>query len=75
MKQIWTIMRKVVHPKRTFPAYIGREANIKYGRMIKNALEIIDERARLNFEFYVAKGRVWFYVNIVRLCKGKAVRP
>lgn len=41
MTKIWRERIKIVHQKGTLPAYIGNEANEKYGEMIRNALEII----------------------------------
>jgi hypothetical protein len=41
MTHIWSERRKIVHQKGTLPAYVGDEANQKYGKMLKNALEII----------------------------------
>lgn len=41
MNQIWRERTKIVHPKGSLPAYVGEEANKKYGRMIRQALAII----------------------------------
>jgi hypothetical protein len=41
MSQIWRERIKIVHQKGILPAYVGEEANKKYGKMIKHALEII----------------------------------
>jgi hypothetical protein len=42
IRQIWTERIRIVHPKGTMPAYVGKEANKKYEGMIKNALKIIN---------------------------------
>jgi hypothetical protein len=42
MTQIWSERIDVVHPRGVLPAYVGEEANKKYGEMIRNALEIIN---------------------------------
>lgn len=42
MNKIWKERIKIVHPKGTLPAYVGEEANKKYGKMIDDALKIID---------------------------------
>jgi hypothetical protein len=42
MTQIWSERTDIVHQRVTLPAYIGDEANKKYGNMTRNALEIID---------------------------------
>ena len=41
MTQIWSERGNIVHQKGTLPAYVGNEANKKYGKMIRNALKII----------------------------------
>lgn len=41
MTQIWNERNNIVHQKGALPAYVGEEANKKYGKMISNALEII----------------------------------
>jgi hypothetical protein len=42
MKQIWSERNDIVHPKGILPAYVGGEANKKYGKMIGEALKIIE---------------------------------
>lgn len=41
MTQIWSKRIKIVHQKGTLPVYVGNEANKRYGKIIRNALEII----------------------------------
>ena len=41
MTQIWSERIDIVHPRGTLPAYVGNEANEKYGEMIRQALEIM----------------------------------
>lgn len=42
MNQIWKERIAIVHLKRTLPAYVGQEANNKYGKRIQDALAIIE---------------------------------
>lgn len=42
MGQIWGERINIVHPKRKLPAYVGEAANKKYGKMVRNALRIIE---------------------------------
>jgi lambda repressor-like predicted transcriptional regulator len=41
MTEIWKERISIVHQRETLPAYVGDEANKKYGKVIANTLEII----------------------------------
>ena len=42
IKQIWAERRRIIHVKRHLPAYVGLEANRKYGKWIQNTLRVIE---------------------------------
>jgi hypothetical protein len=42
INQVWSERIRIVHPKGSLPAYVGKEANRKYGKIITNALKIIE---------------------------------